>query len=82
MTKRAPVGTARDTYHVMAPKDTQLAVKDAAQTALVRAQTLAYDGEPGLELRVERRTLFGPPVTLYRVVRDEEGVSTYPNEED
>jgi hypothetical protein len=70
---------ARDTYHVVGPSG-DLAVKgpagpqDPGALALVVAQAHAITAPDPIELRVERRTLFGPPVTLYRVVLDAEGV--------
>ena len=79
-TKRATSTlAARDTYHVVGPSG-DLAVKgpagpqDPAALALVVAQAHAITAAEPVELRVERRTLFGPPVSLYRVVLDEEGV--------
>jgi len=45
--------------------------------ALVRAQKLAQDDVVDT-FYVERHTLFGPPVELFRVLREEDGsVSTY-----
>lgn len=83
-TKRATSNlAARDTFHVVGPSG-DLAVKGPAgpqapgALALVTAQGRALKWGAPIEFTVERRTLFGPPATLYRVVRDEDGtIKTY-----
>jgi hypothetical protein len=73
-TSRKKTGTlaARDTYHVLGPQG-ELAVKGAAPHALVTAQGRAQRMDGEVTLTVERRSLFGPSATLYRVVRTEDG---------
>lgn len=72
------VPAVRDTYHVLGP-DGEIPTRPLTQThpmfALTKAQMIALDEyrEPAV-LTVQRRALFGPPVDLFRVTRDEEGV--------
>lgn len=64
---------ARDTYHVVGPRG-ELAVKGEAAHALVTAQERAMRNfADEVTLTVERRSLFGPTTTLYRVTRTEDG---------
>lgn len=72
----------RTTYHVvdqngndLRPPQSETVQNGGAGLALVKAQEIASRwGEDGDEavITVERRTLFGDPVELYRVVRDPE----------
>lgn len=70
----------KDTFHVLDPKGVQIAVKGSASPiapgaqALNVAQRAAEQYDKPVVLTVERRTLFGDPVVLYRVTRDEHGV--------
>ena len=77
-TKRTQDLSARDTYHVVGPTG-DLAVKgpagpqDPAAIALVTAQGQATHAKVPVTYHVERRSLFGPSVRLYRVERTEDG---------
>lgn len=63
----------RDTYHVVGPQG-ELAVKGEAAHALVTAQERAMRNfADEVTLTVERRVLFGPAATLYRVTRTKDG---------
>lgn len=70
--KRSPALAGRDTFHVLAPDSGQLAVKGEAAHALNVATRFAEKGTP--KLTVERRSLFGPSVTVYQVTRTQDGV--------
>jgi hypothetical protein len=71
--KRAPALAGRDTFHVLAPDRDQLAVKGEAPHALLVAQRVAETSPNTITLTVERRSLFGPSVTIYHVTRNERG---------
>lgn len=62
----------RDTFHVLSG-GSQLAVKGAAPHALNVAQRKAEQSKEGTVLTVERHSLFGPAVPIYRVTRTEDG---------
>jgi hypothetical protein len=63
---------AVESYHVL-DGARELAVKGAGVLGLLCAQERAMrDYDKPTTLTVERRTLFGEPVILYRVVRDED----------
>lgn len=54
-----------------------------SRMALGLAQTRAMNSKSGTELSVVRRSIVGPTVTLWRVVRDAHGATTIPvSEED
>jgi hypothetical protein len=84
--RRAPAprpSADKDTYHVLDPKGVQIGTKTEAAHALVFAHRAAEQYPTEVVLTVERRTLFGPAVALYRVTRDEGGtVFTNANRED
>lgn len=81
--KRAQVLAGRDTFHVLAPDGGQLAVKGEAPHALLVAQRVAEMSPTEVVLTVERRSLFGPEVLIYRVTRTENGtVFTNASQED
>lgn len=63
----------KDSYVVLDPEGNVLAEKGYQPLALLAAQEHALRSyiEP-TTLTVERRSLFGPATTLYRVVRDED----------
>lgn len=68
-------GSTRGTeFRVLSPDGTVLETRESHTFALVRAQRRAEQAEKETSLEIERRTLFGPPVRLTRVVRDEDGV--------
>lgn len=71
--KRSSTLAGRDTFHVLGPAG-ELAVKGAAAHAMVTAQERAMRAftDP-VTLTVERRSLFGPAATLYRVTRAQDG---------
>ncbi|MDE2101482.1 MAG: hypothetical protein KGL39_29825 [Patescibacteria group bacterium] len=75
--KDAPV-TSGTTFHILDQEGHDLRGPQAlAGLALSRALNIIQRwGEDGDEatLYIERRTLFGDPVELYRVIRDEDGV--------
>lgn len=75
--KDAPV-TSGTTYHILDQSGEDIrGPQQTAGVALSRAQNIVQRmGEVGNEatLYIERRTLFGDPVELYSVVRDEDGV--------
>ena len=78
-TRRGEVPVGDDAYRVLDAAGKELAVRGMKALALIAAQERALRNytEP-TQLIVERRSLFGQPVTLYRVVREEDGaVSTY-----
>lgn len=62
--RKPAVSSGRDTFHVVGPGG-ELAVKGEAAHALVVAQRKVKT-----ELTVERRSLFGPAATLYRITFD------------
>ena len=69
----------KDEFRVLAPGGRVLAVKGLRPLALIRAQDAAMRALDPIELTVERRSPFGDPTQLYRVVRDEHGVvRTFP----
>lgn len=72
--KRDTVLAGRDTFVVLDSAGAQLAVKGAAPHALNAAQHAAEKAEGKIVLTVDRRSLFGPPVTLYHVTRTEDGI--------
>lgn len=78
-TKRTSTLAGRDTYHVLGPAGEELAVKGEAAHAMTTAQERAMRNfADTATLTVERRSLFGPPAELYRVVRTEDGaILTY-----
>ena len=85
--RRAPVRkdvpvTSGTTFHILDQNGVELRPAQAHPgVALVKAQDIALRwGEDGDEatIYVERRTLFGKPIELYRVVRQEDGsITTY-----
>lgn len=89
MTGRASAEStaARDTYHILGPNGAELDVRGydpsfptdtQDRLALGIAQQRAFDFEAPATLTVERRSLFGPAVTVYRVVHEEDNaVVTY-----
>lgn len=81
--RRTETLAGRDTFHVLDPSGVQLAVKGAAPHALTVAQKIAEKSPDEIVLTVDRRSLFGPAVQLYRVTRAECGtVFTHSNYED
>lgn len=64
---------SKDTFHVHTANGSQLAVKGEAPHALVVAQGVAERSTEEVVLTVDRKSLFGPSVTLFRVTRDEAG---------
>jgi hypothetical protein len=78
--RKKPAALAgRDTYAVLDPAGTVLAEKGAAgpvapgSHALTVAQRIAEKHYKEIVLTVERRTLFGPAVPIYRVTRTADG---------
>lgn len=65
--------SGRDSFHVLASNGAQLAVKAAAPHALLVAQRVAEKSKDGIVLTVDRHSLFGPSVPVYRVTRTEAG---------
>lgn len=72
--RRTTTLAGRDTYHVHAANGSQLAVKSEAPHALVIAHRVAERSTEPVVLTVDRKSLFGPSVTLFRVTRTEEGL--------
>jgi len=74
--RRAQAEAGRDAFHIRAGEN-RLTPKPyaAASLALVAAQERAMRAfdQPAV-LTVERETIFGPTVELFKVVRDEDGV--------
>lgn len=71
--KRTITLYSRDTFHVHTANGSQLAVKGEAPHALVVAQGIAERSTDEVVLTVDRKSLFGPNVTLFRVTRTETG---------
>lgn len=71
--KRTGTIAGRDSFHVHTANGSQLAVKGEAPHALVVAQGIAERSTEHVVLTVDRKSLFGPSVTLFRVTRDEDG---------
>lgn len=71
--KRTATLYSRDTFHVHTANGSQLAVKGEAPHALVVAQGIAERSTDEVVLTVDRKSLFGPSVTLFRVTRTETG---------
>lgn len=69
MRKLEPVG--KDAYHVVGAQPE--VIRPAAAHALTVAQRLAERASEPVVLTIERRTLFGPGVLMYRVTRDKDG---------
>jgi hypothetical protein len=69
----APPKLGKTTWAIMRPDGTALRENSyGASATLAMAQHLIQRPEHPAELTVERRDLFGPPATLYRVTRDED----------
>lgn len=71
--KRTTTIAGRDSYHVHTTTGSQLAVKGEAPHALGVAQRIAERNSEPIVLTVDRKSLFGPSVTLFLVTRDEAG---------
>jgi hypothetical protein len=73
--KDAPI-TSGTTFHVRADEDDfePFKAQPLAPLALVRAQKYAERYPIAVTLYVERQTLFGDPVDLFMVERDDHGV--------
>lgn len=71
--KRTATLAGRDTFHVHTANGSQLAVKGEAPHALVVAQGIAERSTDEIVLTIDRKSLFGPSVTLFRVTRTETG---------
>jgi hypothetical protein len=71
--KSSPPVEGRDSFHVLTDTGAQLSTKGAAPHALLVAQRAAEQSKEEITLTVERRSLFGPKVTIYRVTRVESG---------
>jgi hypothetical protein len=73
--KKGTVPVGNEAYRVLTEDGREIAIKGMKSLALLAAQERAQrDYTEPVKLVVERRTLFGAPVILYRVVRDEDGV--------
>lgn len=70
---RPKLDAGRDTFHVLTADGAQLSVKGAAPHALNVAQKCAERSPDEVTLTVRRRSLLGPSVDIYRVVRVEGG---------
>lgn len=84
-TKRKPkLELGRDSFHVLTETGEQLSVKGEAPHALVVAQGAAERSPEEVTLTVSRQSLFGPAVTIFRVVRTADGTvyTATPNPED
>jgi hypothetical protein len=69
--KRRPdsLTPGKDAFYVLTTNGAQIAVKGAAPHALNIAQRTAEMGTEPIVLTVERRSLFGPRVEIFRVTR-------------
>lgn len=63
----------RDAYRVLDQDGEVVAVRGYPDIALTTAQRLAEDYGEEVTFYVERQSLFGPSVELWRVVRDDAG---------
>jgi hypothetical protein len=65
--------TKGDSFHVMHPQDGELAIKGAAHHALNVGTRVAEQAPGPVTLTIERRSLFGPAATIFRIERYENG---------
>lgn len=79
MARKNAALAGKDTFHVIDPTGVVIITKGEASPiapgahALVTAHRVAEQYGKPVVLTVERRTLFGPAVQLYRVTRTEDG---------